>query len=244
MSSAANAPRKVDSLVIESDMPARNRLKQAAISIPEFGKMEFQSNTAEGLQRLTSGGMNYDVVFVSYRIASEEVVSFIKQGKEAKHAQDAAFILILENADQNSSVVASNMLVGADGLLFEPFSVDQLVEITRLAAKVKRERADAREKAALKVLVQDISTQIDLLSQLKKHGYDVGTTQKKLREVCAVLKTLDPNALNYYFETVVEHLENAPLPRPLAGKLAYGGVSSRVKKKMEARITSGSNKTV
>lgn len=236
MSTPNNQARKIDSLVVESNMQARNRLKQAAISIPEFGKMEFQSTTSEAIHRLTTGGTSLDIVFVTYRIEHAELLGFIKQAKEAKLAQDAAFILILENEDQNSSTVASNMLVGADGLLFEPFSVDQLVEITRLAAKVKRERADARERAALRVLVQDISAQIDTLSQLKKHGYDVGTTQKKLREVCSVLKTLDSSATQIYFDTAVELFESAPLPRPLAGKLAYGGVSSRVRKKMEQRV--------
>jgi len=227
---------KYESIIIETDTGSRNRLKQAALAVPEFGKVEFQSSPAEAIYRLNNGPERCDLVFISYRFDQASIMSFIREAKNAKQGQDAAFIMILESDDNDASKVATNMLVGADGLLFEPFSVDQLVDITRLASKVKKERVETREKAALQFMVNDTITQVDTLASLKKMGYDVGTTLRKFRELCSVLQTLEPTSREAYYQIAIEAFQAAPIPKPLVGRVQYGGVSSRIKKKMENKV--------
>src|SRR5690606_25750258 len=140
----------------------------------------------------------------------------------------------LKTKDQESTTVTQNVLIGADGMLFEPYSVDQLVEITELAARVKRERSQERERAALKFLLNDIMHQIDLIAYLKSNGYDVGRGQRKFKQMCAVLDSLEESSREVYFDLAVQMFADAPFPRHIYQK-SYAGASSRVKKKMETK---------
>lgn len=102
---------KYESIIIETDTGSRNRLKQAALAVPEFGKVEFQSSPAEAIYRLNNGPERCDLVFISYRFDQASIMSFIREAKNAKQGQDAAFIMILESDDNDASKVATNMLV-------------------------------------------------------------------------------------------------------------------------------------
>ena len=237
---------KYESLVIDTDVNARNRLKQAMMSVFQFGSTAFVATLKEALDNLANH-RKADVVFISFRYPKEQITQFIKEAKLSKGGQDSAFVMILENTKQDSSSVAQNVLVGGDGMLFEPFSVDSLVEITNVAARVRAERAESRERAALSFLLHDITQQLDVLASLKSRGFDVGGTHKKLRDLCAVISTLEPNSLKIYLELAVEVFENAPLPRELPKSRTYSGASSRIKKRLEQKIindlTSDSSKT-
>ena len=97
-------------MVIETDTGSRNRLKQAAMSVPEFGKVEFQSSPNDAMGRLNNGPERCDLIFISYRFEQTEIINFIREAKNAKHGQDAAFIMILESDDKDSSKGATNRL--------------------------------------------------------------------------------------------------------------------------------------
>ena len=225
---------KFDTLVIEPDMNARMRLKQATGSVATFGKVLQAANLSEGDERLR-GADRMDVVFVSGQIPQEEVTSFIKRSKENPATQDAAFVLMLKSQNQGSSDIALNVLVGADGLLFEPFSVDSLVEITRLAARVKGERAASREQAAIRFLMSEIIDQISAIAHLKAMKFEASRQIRKLKELCAIFDTLDAEKKALYLEIAVDMFEKAPIPPPPQVK-TYSGASSRVKKKLEDKV--------
>ena len=237
---------KYESLVIDTDVNARNRLKQAMMSVFQFGATAFVSTLKEALETLANQ-RKADVVFISFRYPKDQITQFIKDAKLSKGGLDSAFVMILENTKQDSTSVAQNVLVGGDGMLFEPFSVDSLVEITNVAARVRAERADSRERAALSFLLHDITQQLDVLASLKSRGFDVGVTHKKLRDLCAVLSTLEPSSLKIYLELAVDTFEKAPLPKELPKGRSYSGASSRIKKRLEQKIinemTSDSSKT-
>lgn len=232
------APRhekKYDSIIIDPDLDSRMRLKQAMTAVYHFGKATQVTNFHEALHKL--GGIeNYDVVFISYRLEQNEISEFIKNAKQTKMGQDAAYVLVLQTKNQDSSTVAKNVMVGADGFLFEPYSVDLLIEITHLSAKVKVERADAREKAAISLLVQDVMGQIDQVSYIKSCQLDIGSSMRKLRELCSVFRDLEQTKLNIYYDSALKAFEEAPLPRNVPQHKKYAGVSSRIRKKMEEKI--------
>jgi hypothetical protein len=200
------------------------------------------SDIAEAKSRLQHGP-TADVIFISSDFNSAEVTTFIQGGKESKYGQDAAYILVLKTGAQDSTTVAQNVLIGADGFLFEPYSVDQLVEITALAAQVKKERSKARETAAMSMMLTDVMTALDMMAYLKSAGYDISRGQKKLTKMCSFFANLSEGARAIYYEQAVQRFIDAPLPQKVFQQ-NYKGASSRVKKKMEEKLLAELEKDV
>lgn len=235
MASPHNTLMKFDAYIVDNDMSTRMRLKQVCASVVNFGKVHQLSTLPEATGKLKSES-NIDVVFISHHFPQDQVAQFIKDCKAISAGQDTAYILVLKGNENASSLIAQSMMIGADGVLFEPYSVDQLVEITLLSAKVRKERASAREEAALKFLIHDMMQQVDMIAYSKSCGYEVGASLRHFRQACDVLKSLEPESLQTYFRIVVDLFEVAPLPAALLQRKKYGGASSRVKKKMADKI--------
>jgi len=160
---------------------------------------------------------------------------FVVQGKESTHGQDSAYVLVMQAKDQDSSNIANTMLKGFDGLLFEPYSVDVLVEMTKIAAKVKGERRSARELAAIKFLLRDVINQLDQISYNLASGKEVGPSFKKFKDASAVVKTFEGEKLQKYYELAVDMFIDTPSPKKVFSRIKYGGASSRVKDRMEKK---------
>jgi len=231
---AAPVFQKYDTLAVDPEVSNRIRIKQATGAVTTFGKFWQAADPDEAVRKL-SGSDHVDVVFISNRFPSADVTTFIKAAKQTPCGQDAAYVLICRNQEELSATFAQSVLLGVDGFLAEPYSVDALDEITKLAAKVKRERSDAREEAAIKFLMSQIADQISIVAQLKGHGLAPGRETKKLTEMCEIFKSLDDSARQRYHRIACDVFENAPVPKAPKVK-AYGGTSSRVKKRMEAKI--------
>ncbi|MBN8549035.1 MAG: hypothetical protein J0M12_06950 [Deltaproteobacteria bacterium] len=228
-------PHKFDAILVDPDLNSRMRLKQATTAVPAFGTVQQTSTTNEALSRMGGGGEKCDVIFISYRIDQGEITNFIKKAKETKSGQDTAYVLVLKNGADGASI-AQNVIGGADGMLFEPYSVDYLYEITNLASRVKKERSTAREKAAISMLVQDLIAQVDQLAYLKSCSMDTSRAFKKMRDSSNFIQTLSPESLQVYYELAVNAFEAAPLPTDISKYKKYGGVSDRIKKRMEKKV--------
>jgi response regulator RpfG family c-di-GMP phosphodiesterase len=240
MSSQSNnkgVEKRYDTITIDPDLDSRMRLKQAMSSVYNFGK-NFQSQSLDDARSRLGGSEPIDVVFVSSRYSQEDIKNFILKGKETKYGQDCAYVLVLQAKDQHSSSVAQNVMIGTDGFLFEPYSVDQLLEITRLAARVKKERGDARERAAVQLLVQDVINQLDQVAYLRSCSVESANGMKKLKDLCSMFHTLTGEKLDIYYQSAVKAFEEAPIPKAVYQPKKYGGVSSRIKKKLEDKILS------
>ncbi len=229
--------QKYDALIVDSDIEARMRLKQASTSVANFGRVLQAGKIAECLEKLQAG-QRLDVIFISARFEPDVTAAFIAQAKTLPAGQDAAFVMLMRQRDKESASVASSVLNGADGLLFEPFSVDQLTEITVLAAKVRKERSGAREGAALKFLLSDIINQVDQIAYLKGCNFETGPSVKKLKEMCTVFQALSEESKVLYVQLAIEAFENAPLPKLIYQRKKYSGASSRVQKRMEQKALS------
>lgn len=225
----------VDALVVDPDASSRVRLKQATVAVHQFQSAQLLDTLDKAVKKLEDAAGHIDVVFVSERFKNEEVVSFIQKAKALKTAQDAAFILVMQQSDNAKEHVGQAMVVGADGFLFEPYSVDSLVEITALANKVKKERSEAREKAAIGFLLQDMVGALDKVAYIKSCQVDVSRSLAKLREKCGTFQSFEEETLQMYFDVILAELENAPMPKPPAG-LNYRGASERVKKIVADKI--------
>ena len=84
-----------------------------------------------------------DIVFIAIREDGDVVNRFIKRLKQELAGRDAAYVLLLEGR-RNSVEIARTLLDGADALLLEPYSVESLHAISRLAEKIKKERSRMR----------------------------------------------------------------------------------------------------
>ena len=227
---------KYDAFIVDSDIDTRMRLRQATSSVPQFGKIHVFSSPRECTQKLQLGGDHCDVIFLSSKFEMSEVQEFIRLAKETKTGQDSAYILVLGARDQGSGVIANNVMIGVDGFLFEPYSVDQLVEITGLSAKVKRERSASRERIGLTLLLTDIINQVDLVAYLKSLGHEPGTSLKKLKDLTQGLAALSPESFQVYVELAIKLFSDAPIPKKAFKTENYKGASSRVKKKMGEKV--------
>jgi DNA-binding NtrC family response regulator len=231
----SNQPYKYDAILVDPDLNSRMRLKQATTAVTQFGAVQQVGTLQEATAKIQSS-RQCDVIFLSYRFQPGEISEFIKKAKETKEGQDAAYVLVMKSNSGDGATIAQNVLGGADGMLFEPYSVDYLYEITNLAAKVRKERSGTREKAALQMLANDMVSQVDQLAYLKSCEMETVRQFKKLAESCAFVKGLSPESLQTYFDMVVNAFENAPLPTNVSKYKKYGGVSNRIKKRMEKKV--------
>ena len=234
---AIDKPIKYNSIIVDPDVQTRMRLKQATSSVGNFGEVLQMTTLPEAAGRIEAERM-WDVVFISNKFNDTDLSSFITRAKAAKGGQDCAFIRVMKSKDQQGSTVAAGMLLGVDGFLFEPYSVEQLVDITNLSARIKRERSDTRQKLALSLLLSDIILQLALVAFLKSAGFEVSRSATRLKELCASLQTstATPENMSAYHEVAIKQFIDAPLPKPMFQAKKYAGVSARVKKKMEEKI--------
>ncbi|MCB0335675.1 MAG: hypothetical protein KDD62_05195 [Bdellovibrionales bacterium] len=224
---------KYSAVVIDNDMQARMRLKAATASVHNFGEVKLVNNFNECLAYL-GDRKHVDVVFLANRFSSEDQKKFIQKAKSLDGGQDSAYVIVMGTDSQDSQAVAQNVLIGADGFLLEPFSVDNLLEITRLAARVKRERSFEREAAAIRILVKDVIKQVDRCWFLKRCDFDPSQGFKKLGQICEMFNEFANNSWDAYITVLCDEFNKAPVAS--GPEKDYQGVSARVKKRMEAKL--------
>ena len=225
----------ISGLIVDPCPDSRMRLKQATAAVPLFHSIHLMTSLKEAVSRL-SGEEPCDVVFISEKFQTSEITSFIMEAKKSAQGQMAAFILVLGTRHQDSPTVASNLMKGIDGFLFEPYSVNYLAEITQLTAKIRNEHLAARERLAIKLLVTDIIKQLDVLAYLQASGCEPGRSKKDLRDLCSPLAMFSPESQQIYMEAMVEAFIEAPLPTRLSKINKYHGASERVKKQLEDKL--------
>jgi len=227
---------KFNAIIVDPNLDSRMRLKQATAAVPQFGEVAQNSTLQEAIQRLDAFQQRCDVIFISYRFEQAEVAKFVAEAKKTKYGQDAAYVLVLKSKDQDNTTVAETMLQGVDGFLFEPYSVDTMLEMTRLATRVRCEREAAREKLAVSLMMGDIIKQLDFVAFLKASGVSVSRSLQKLREMCVHLQAMPEDTREQRWQIMIDHfIEAKPPPKGLQIK-SYTGVSSRVRAKMEEKL--------
>jgi response regulator RpfG family c-di-GMP phosphodiesterase len=208
------------------------RLKHAISTTSGFGHCECAVSCREGLARLDNTEDRVDLIFISYHFSSEEIKEFAVASRSLKSAQDAAFVMILPSGFAKNDALADTMLAGVDGFLVEPFSCDDLLRMSQLAAKVKRDRSISREQMAIQFIVKDVVRLLDTLYCLHRNELETEETFMKLRDVCARVREFQPVAQELYLSLLVETCERTlqPVKIPLVG---FRAKSARARKKVE-----------
>lgn len=222
---------RYNALAIDPDTGTRQRLKQAAIAVYNFHDVQLVPDLRNAVSRL--GARPFDVVFISEKFGTSEITQFINAAKQSG-GDDAAYVLVLGATDQQSAAETTCVMVGAHAVLTEPYSVDSLVEITKIAAKIKKENHMVRQKQALALLVKDLTLQVDRLSYLKACECDPGRALKQFKDLCAIPRSFEAESLESYFDVMVDEFEKVPIP--IAQVKQYRGVSQRIKTKMQQKL--------
>lgn len=226
---------RLNCILVQDDMNSRMRLKQAMSSVVDFGQLNQLGTLPEALRELERDTI-CDVVFVSTSYEMKAIEEFITKAKTTKQGQDSAYVALIKSQSEGNTLIATLMMAGANGFLCEPYSVDNLVEITRIATKVRKERSEAREKAAITLHMKEVMNQLDLVAYLKQSGCEPGTSLRVLREMCETIQRRSGESLETYHRIAIDLFENADLPKQAFKTKVYGGVSSRVKARMEKKL--------
>ena len=127
-------------LIVEGNLEHRARLRLAMRASLLFPTVHVANSLQEAELHLSEEPI--DIVFIAIREDGDVVNRFIKRLKQELAGRDAAYVLLLEGR-RNSVEIARTLLDGADALLLEPYSVESLHAISRLAEKMKKERSRA-----------------------------------------------------------------------------------------------------
>ena len=188
---------------------------------------------------LEGGQIRPQLVFISYVFPPEACTAFIQKAKALPAGEDSAFVMILGARNDQNSTLFNSLFAGADGFLFEPYSIDDLVNMSQLAARVKSERRAAREALAVKFMVKDIIKYFDLMYRLKVAGCEYTQCKEKLEEACVRLHEMQPEARSRYFDLAVDIFTLTPTPTPAIRELTYKGKNVRMREKIEQRVLKG-----
>lgn len=224
---------KLSALIIEPTLACKIRLKEALSSLPRFSGVMPLNALREATDLIKTAQNEYDLIFISQSIPKEETAAFIKSAKEIGVTQDAAFVLLLKSS--KDADMAGAMIIGFDGMLAEPYSVDSLNAICELALKVKQENGAAREQAVLGLMVSEVSKQLDNVAVLRACGYESARGMEKLKEACHNFKHLSPEAAKSYGDIAEKVFGSATPAKPPEKR--YAGISKRIKSKMASKIT-------
>lgn len=227
--------RPFSALIVDPDIEARMRLKQATSVTPLFSSVHQFSNLRDALSSVRESE-HCDITFISKRLSGEDIQAFIQEARKTRAGGLSAYVLLLDERHRESTAIASMMVHGLDGFLFEPYSVEHLTDITELATRVHTEQLQARTKVAVKLLLNNIIEQLDMLSSLKSVGIASTRGMNELKRLISSVRALGPEAEAVYLEIVPDCFCEAPLPRKLFSVVKYRGASERVKKKLEEKL--------
>jgi hypothetical protein len=172
------------------------------------------------------------VVFLSFRLEQEQIESYIAEVKKTPAGAECAYVAVLRASDQKNENIASSVIGGIDGFLFEPYAADSLREIAELTAKIKLSAENNRKKAAVALLLKEVQTHLDAVAFYTKKGGDSAVAKRKLAEASERLKRFKGEMFPLYVDAAVDFFDAVPAPI----SVSYAGVSERVKARLEAKM--------
>ena len=218
-----------DVLIVDSDLESRSKLKQAAREISCYGQITTVNYLSEALEHLNAK-RKCDLVFVSNTFDQNDILEFLKKARDSDLGSICSYVLVMKSGKKESTDIAKSMIAGFNGMLLEPYSVDAMVDISKMARKVKVEALNKRIRAASELVVPTLIKEIDRLAALKKLGNQT-TVSIGARKAIELVSSLGKDILEGYFETLCDRFEALPPP----ASYDYSGPSKRLKKQLEKK---------
>lgn len=226
----------VSAIIVNPDAYKRMLLKQATTLMSELQRVYQAASFREAVARIENLEAPCDIIFMASDMDPVESEEFIEKCLILQNARDAAFIMVLDSKDQSAGNVAQNLLSGANGILMAPFSVEDLSNVIAISTLVKKQRALARQKQALRILIDEMINKLDAIWYNYCSAQPAGLAVRELKAAAAVLQGLSEDEMTLYYELAADMFDEVPVPPVIPKKVeVYVGASSRVKKAVEKR---------
>lgn len=200
---------ELSGLIIEADLEKRSRCTQAARVNNIFRKIQAIAHPRDFEARVGEG-QAFDVIFIGGGISSETIIDLVRIAKE--RSEDCACIRISSGHEQDATALASTMVCGIDGFLYEPFSVDGLAQVAEVAQELKRVNQERRIKATIKLIVVEILNTVDDVSVGRSAGRPTPNSSATLARLSDAISRLGPEALPFYYEELIEKSADRIVP--------------------------------
>ncbi|MCC6933705.1 MAG: hypothetical protein IT292_10720 [Deltaproteobacteria bacterium] len=218
-----------DVLIIDADLESRTKLKQAAREINCYGKISSVSYFSEAMEFLHTK-RECDLIFISNAIAQSEIVTFMQQARETDKGSSSSYILVMKAGKRESTDIAKSMVAGFNSMLLEPYSVDSMVEISKLARKIKVEAYERRARAASELVIPTLIKEVDRLAALHSIGHPTNVSAGA-KKALALITSMGNEALSGYYEAMINKFGQVSPP----AVTHYEGPSKRLKDRMERK---------
>lgn len=215
----------IDTLLIDPDLEARLRFKQASQLINVKVSVSTTTTLYEAIQRLDSL-RSCDIVYISSRFDSEVLSGFVTSAKRTKQGKNVAFMMMVPAPECEMSYLARFALAGADGFLLEPYSASGLEGTIRTGLIAKHKRRISGNRIAVELLVKSLLDGLRDYRKKLKAGQLARSVRANLEKTFLVARNLEPAALDEYYKLLMERL--IVDSKPVVGKgLVYskGGTS-------------------
>lgn len=221
-----------NALVMHPDLNSRAILKQGISNIPAFDKVIPVKTIREGTAALVVEQPRYDIVFISARFGKDDVTGFLHEAQRTKRGKSLAYVVIVKAGSQEAGDVTGNIISGADGILCEPYSVDNIKEASEFAIQVRRERKRQVMSNVFDLLIRELAKEVDRAALLEKHGRRSDNCKKRLEKMALPLRQLDEEQLALYHELAVEIFSALNGPQVSL----YEGPSNRLRQRMLEKL--------
>jgi response regulator of citrate/malate metabolism len=104
-------------LLVDHDIDSRMRLRHAVSTVEGYGDTAQANNLEDARNRLKEINQPLDLIFISYEFPREEVLRFVREGKEQKASENAAFVMLFSGNENKETRISEGLLAGVDGAL-------------------------------------------------------------------------------------------------------------------------------
>ena len=157
----------------------------------------------------------FNFIFIADSLPEIGLLSFVTQVKRFYGCCRASLLLVQAQHPAVASADAVEWSNLIDGVVNEPFLVDQLERILSGQQELRKDRTHRQICTTIRLLIREIADQLDAIASLRSKGSAAALSRRIVAEMSGVLKDLPPEYQDYYWEQCVEYfsagvVENEP----------------------------------
>lgn len=181
-------------------------LREVMFWSQNFEKILFLPSFPAALKVIDNGVSDVDLVLISNRFGSDDIGSFIKEAKALERGTLATFLVMLNATDMTDRrLLMSTFQTGADGIVFKPYSIEIIDQISSLSSKVKHQRT-AAQRTATEILFNDSLVLYDPVASDRLEGKSARARLDYFRKTGSITLKLSPKNLMSYSAIASEEL--------------------------------------
>lgn len=139
-------------LLIVPNIFQRTKIEEALADTGKYSSIIAMSRLGAGLRYLEVT-TDDNVIIVPTTFGLQALGSFIEEASDLKRDRTLCYMFVVEPNDRTTDLVVDSLILGAHGILCEPFSSDYVSKAISMAITVGCERSYARLKVATHLAV-------------------------------------------------------------------------------------------